>query len=307
MDDRATMSDSRNSILSLLALAHAESLPALSCADICGLLPASHAKRTAQEEISSLLVRLEKEGIIVSRDGWYALTKAPDVDEVKKRIEISRQKIARNRFFFFLMQIIPFMEAAAITGSVSMKNASEKSDIDIFCVVKKGRIWTSRILLLFLAELFGKRRERRYSMDKLCFNCFVAPPASFPLHTIAAAHMLARAIPLFGNKSLETFFTGNSWMKEYVSRPSLAPLIPPSRTLRTISAITAWLLSGIIGAMLERALAQWQIRRLHRKVIRGSDASGLVLGEDVVTLYYPDSKNQTVMTRYNDMLAKIDF
>jgi len=301
------MGDTRNSILSLLALARAESLPALSFADICALLPGARAKSSASADIAPPLSRLEKEGIIVSLDGWYALTKAPDVDEIKKRIEISRHKIARNRFFFFLMQAVPFVEATAITGSVSMGNANEKSDIDILCIVTRGRIWTARIVLLFLAELFGKRREQKRRFNKLCFNCFAVKNASFPFHNIASAHMLARAIPLFGNKSLETFFEGNAWTKEYVSRPSRVPIVPLSRTLRGISVAGAWLLSGSVGNVFERALARWQIRRLHLKVKTGSDANGLVLRKDIVTLYYPDMKNKTVMAHYTDAMRQIDF
>ncbi|MEK7488061.1 MAG: hypothetical protein AAB598_01945 [Patescibacteria group bacterium] len=295
------MGDIRSSILSLLALAQAESLPALSFADICALLPSS------AHEVAALLMQLEKDGLIFSRNGWYALAGAPDTDEIKKLGVLSSRKIMRNRAFFFLMQAIPFVEASAITGSVSMRNAGEKSDIDILCVVTQGRLWTSRILLLFLAELFGKRRERGYSMDKLCFNCFVTKNTVFPFQNIASAHMLARAMPLFGSDSLEMFFKHNAWIEEYVSRSSLAPLSTPSRALRSISTATAWLLSGSAGNALERSLAQWQIRRLRNKAKNGTDTSGLVLRDDLVTLYYPDSKNKAVMARYTDIIAKIDF
>ena len=295
------MGDIRSSILSLLALAQAESLPALSFADICALLPSS------AHEVAALLMQLEKDGLIFSRNGWYALAGTPDTDEIKKLGVLSSRKIMRNRAFFFLMQAIPFVEASAITGSVSMRNAGEKSDIDILCVVTQGRLWTSRILLLFLAELFGKRRERGYSMDKLCFNCFITKNASFPLHNIASAHMLARALPLFGTEALDLFFTENAWMHEYISRPSLTPLVPFSRPLRAISEGIEWILSGSIGDFFERILAQWQIRRLRNKVKKGADTSGLVLRNDLVTLYYPDSKNKAVMTRYAAMVAKIDF
>ncbi|MBI5913009.1 nucleotidyltransferase domain-containing protein [Candidatus Azambacteria bacterium] len=301
------MGDTRHSILSLLALAHAESLPALSFTDICALLPVSSAKTAAPEEITSVLARLEKEWVVAARDGWYALMKPPDTDEIRRRADISRQKIARNRFFFLLMQAVPFVEAAAITGSVSMENANEKSDIDILCIVKKGRMWTARILLLFLAELFGKRRDHKRYSDKACFNCFASKDASFPFHNIAAAHMLARALPLFGSKPLETFFTTNAWTQEYVSRPTRTPLIPASRALRAVSASTVWLLSGSVGNALERALARWQIDRLRRKVKQGSDASGLVLRDDIVTLYYPDIKNKAVMALYTDTINTLDY
>lgn len=295
------MSDTRNSLLSLLALAQAESLPSLSFADICALLPSS------AHEVATIFTQLEKEGVIVSRDGWYALKNTVSADEAQKRLALSATKIARNRAFFFLMQMIPFIEASAITGSVSMGNANEKSDIDILCVVTKGRIWTARILLLFLAELFGKRRERGYGLDKLCFNCFIAKNTSFPLHNIASAHMLARALPLFGTESFEIFFAANAWMNEYVSRPSFAPLIPFSRPLHAASSLIAWLLSGSIGNALERALAGRQTRRLQKKIKPGSDASGLVLRDDVVTLYCPDNKNKIIMARYADTIAQIDF
>lgn len=302
------MDDTRTFILSLLALAHAESLPAFSFADIRALLPASsHTKNTAREKIASLLVQLEKEGVAISRNGWYALKETPNIEETKRRIEISHQKIARNRFFFFLMQMIPFVKAALITGSVSMENAKKESDIDILCIITTGRIWTARMLLLLLAELFGKRREQKHCSDKICFNCFVTTHAVFPLHNIASAHMLARATPLFGNETIGMFFTENTWMEKYISRPLRAPLFPLSRPLRAISATAAWLLSGSVGGFFERALAQWQISRLRRKIKKGGDASGLVLREDAVTLYYPDIKNKTIMARYADMTKKIDF
>ena len=141
----------------------------------------------------------------------------------------------------------------------------------------------------------------------MCFNCFVTKNTSFPLRTIASAHMLARAMPLFGNESLEVFFTKNAWIEKYVSRPSRAPLLSLYRPLRAISAPIAWLLSGSIGGMLERILAQWQISRLRRKAKQGSDESGLVFRDDVVTLYYPDIKNKTIMARYAGIIKEIDF
>lgn len=295
------------SLLSLLALADAESLPALSHADICALLSHTQKDSVSREEISYALTTLEQEGVIISRDGWHALREAPDIDEAKKRIAASHTKIARNRIFFFIMQAIPFIEAAAITGSVSMGNAKEKSDIDILCIAQKGRIWTARILLLLLAELFGARREQKNLLDKMCCNCFVTKNVLFPIQNIASAHMLARENPLFGNETHEVFFAHNPWIEEYFSRQKHAPLFPLSRMLRAISATAAWPLSGTLGDALERMLAQWQIRRLQRKVKKGSDASGLVFSKEAVTLYYPDIKNKTVMARYASTLEKIDF
>lgn len=297
----------RVSLLSLLALADAESLPALSYADICALLSHTQKDSVSREEISYALKTLEQEGVVISCDDWHALREAPDIDEAKKRIRTSQKKIVRNRIFFFIMQAIPFIEAAAITGSVSMGNAKEKSDIDILCIVQKGRIWTARILLLFLTELFGTRREQKNLLDKMCFNCFVTKNTLFPMRTIASAHMLARANPLFGNETHEVFFAHNAWMEEYFSRPSLVPLLPLSRILRAISATAAWPLSGTIGDALEHMLAQWQIRRVRRKIKKGGDASGLIFSEDAVTLYYPDIKNKAVMARYAAALEKIDF
>ncbi|MCR4322813.1 MAG: nucleotidyltransferase domain-containing protein [Candidatus Azambacteria bacterium] len=302
------MDDTRTSTLSLLALAHAELLPALSFTDLCALLPISHTRNTRRTEVASLLAQLEKEVVVMSRDNWYALSKTPDIPMLKKRLSISQAKLARNRVFFFLMQAIPFLEGAVITGSVSMGSAHEKSDIDIFCIIKKGRIWTARICLLFLAELFGSRREKKHLLDKLCFNCFIAHTAVFPLQNIASAHMLARAIPLFGTTPLEAFFTANAWTELYVSRPPHTPLVRPSRSLRAISLVVAWLLSGSVGNTLERTVARWQIHRLRSKATRGGgNASGLILHEDIVTLYYPDSKNNTVMARYADAIKQIDF
>ena len=55
-----------------------------------------------------------------------------------------------------------------------MNNASNKDDIDLFIIASTNRIWTTRLVCLITATLFGIKRSRleKNVSDKVCLNLF---------------------------------------------------------------------------------------------------------------------------------------
>lgn len=290
------------SILSTLALAEAESCPALPHDIIAAYL---HAGSPVSERstLASAYAHLLENNLIHTQRDRYALTShALAFHMLEERNAAAIKKIEQNEIPLLLLQAIPFTHTMAITGSVAMNNATEKSDVDIFCIAEHGRLWTVRALSLALAALFLRRRDNAITGEKLCFNYFLAHDTQAPVQNIAAAHMFARAIPLFDHASFARFFTANTWITHHLRYPHKQSHFPYVTTLRTIAKITAVPLSGKLGDRIEQWLKRWQINRLQRKVAQGSDTSHLILRDDAILLHYPHSKNKTVMSRYENRI-----
>lgn len=284
------------SILSALALAEAESNPAFSHDALASLIPVRFFNH---ERFSRALEQLMKDGIVREQGGAYALAsheRAFDAREEKRRD--SARKMARNKIPLFFLQMVPFIRAAAVTGSVAMNNATRASDVDIFCIAERRRLWTARAGALALAALFLRRRDNAISGEKLCFNYFLARGAEAPVQNIASAHMFARAIPLFDDPVFSEFFTINGWIKKYLHPVKRQPILRRTAPFSLIARLLSFVLSGATGDRIERWLKAWQVRRLERKIEKGSDVSHLVLRDDAILLHYPESKNKEVMDRY---------
>ncbi|MBI3685695.1 nucleotidyltransferase domain-containing protein [Candidatus Azambacteria bacterium] len=304
-----------NAIISALALAWAESLRALHSTRIRTYLGAHNGGHLSITEIKTTLAALARAGFVSVENGWCLLERsATSLEESITRAKTSARKIRGARAVLFLLQAMPFIKAAAITGSVAFGNATKKSDVDVFCVAQERRIWTARAGALILSELFGRRTERsvRSGKDKLCFNYFATPDADIPVKNIASAHMFAEAIPFFGETEFRQFLAKNKWMKEFLSGPDDAAHTTPSAHLPGANGALVFIktaiektLSGTFGGMVERACKTWQMARLSKKIAAGGDASHFAANDAVIALHHPRPKNKEVMKRYRQKMKDL--
>lgn len=286
------------SILSTLALAEAEACPAFPHNDIAAYVHVGSALHEADAFPSAYTYLLKNNLIRAKQDRYALVSHAHAFHMIPEREAASVKKIACNTIPLLLLQTIPFAHTMAITGSVAMNNATSKSDVDIFCIARHGRLWTVRALSLALAALFLRRRDNTVTGEKLCFNYFLAHDAEAPVQNIASAHMFARALPLFDHDAFARFFTQNKWIARHLRYPEKQSRFPRVAILRMISKIIAVPLSGAFGDRIEQRLKAWQMRRLKQKIREGGDTLHFILRDDAILLHYPHSKNKAVMDRY---------
>jgi len=91
-----------------------------------------------------------------------------------RRQKLSLRKLAKNQRLLTILGSLPWIKYLGISGSVSMLNANEGDDVDLFVITKAGQLWTGRFVLVLLTSLFGVRRfpNAQQVKDKLCFNLF---------------------------------------------------------------------------------------------------------------------------------------
>ena len=82
--------------------------------------------------------------------------------------KISKKKLENWRFrtYIKLLSFFPQIKLVGLSGSISMMNAKEDDDIDLFIITAKHRLFTGRLIALVLAQSLGLRRSRDSAIDE---------------------------------------------------------------------------------------------------------------------------------------------
>lgn len=296
------------SILSTLALAHAEGQTSLSLQEIAEYLHKNteeHGKIPSLLETAQELSFLVNNGYIFKNDGCFFLVNKKEMGAGK---DFSEEKIRQARTTLSFLSAVPFVRSLAVTGSVSFGTAEKESDLDILLLAKKGRIWTTRLFSLAVLELARRRRDAQGKERKICLNYLLAEDARPIVKNIASANLFKHAIPVFGTSVFLDFIKRNKWIGELLYHPE--PNAPHHKERRGgsfflsfIQVCGEFLLSGIIGSFVEKQARAWQEKRLNKKKVGQGNSPHFFFSDSVIALHHPDPKNEKVMMEYENTLA----
>ena len=181
-------------------------------------------KKILKEHINKLIF----DKVITLRKGKYT---GGEYNKGKLEIRISKFETSlkklnnwRFRAYIKLISLFPQIKLVGLSGSISMMNAKEDDDFDLFIITAKSRIFTSRLIALVLAQLLGLRRSRDSESllshgdykNKVCLNLFFDEsdlniPESKKNYYVA--HEVIQVKPLVNkNNVYELFLYSNKWV-----------------------------------------------------------------------------------------------
>ncbi len=233
----------------------------------------------------------------------------------------SKWRIARRAARW--LAALPLVRMIGVTGSLALSNTQAQSDIDLLIVVRRGRIWTARLLLLLAAQLMGRRRtyDDRQAPDKLCLNHYITDDAlsmAPALRSIYTAVLYEHVVPLAGLTVYRRWRAANDvWIKRWLMYPQAWPLAP-RRYVRS-GAVWRGLKRWMEGWLREPAAApleQWA-QRMQRRAMnyhavgrglaqqalnqpRSSGAWGRIVLSDSELAFHPDSQATAILRRFNE-------
>lgn len=153
--------------------------------------------------------------LIISLQFPLHSTQTNDIYELKYQRAI---KVAQ------LMSKIPSIKMIAITGSVASEKPKESDDIDLMVVTCSDTLWTTRLMIILLLEIFRIRRRPNdvEFQDKICVNLLldinnIQIPSN--KRNLYVAHELLHAVPVFDrDETYRMYLVRNSWVKYFLPR-----------------------------------------------------------------------------------------
>ncbi len=156
----------------------------------------------------------------------------------------------------------PFVEGVCLSGGLSKKYYDENGDIDFFIITNPGRLWICRTLLIIKFKLLPKHKKKYW-----CTNYFISSDnLDIPDNNIFTGTELAYLIPTVNYPLYNTILQKNKW---YRNRFPNKPILPNENCIDTPStamkAITEFILSGILGKMLDDFLLRITLQHWRKK------------------------------------------
>jgi len=139
----------------------------------------------------------------------------------KNRALFAKKKWQELALFLKFAKFIPFISAIAVTGSLAVNNTLRDDDIDFLIVTKANRLWITRIIIVALASIFGKRRSfAKEEKNSWCFNLWVEETdLKMPSKSRSAyeAYEVAQAVWVLDREKIKIKFKKlNKWAKKFV-------------------------------------------------------------------------------------------
>jgi len=240
--------------------------------------------------------------------GYYFLKNKKNIVERRLvRHRTSQAKWVILRKIVQVLQYLPFIRMIATTGSLSISNPNQDSDLDVLIVVKSGRLWIARLCLLFVTQLMGHRRKYwdQRAPDKICLNHYVTDESleiAPEIRSIYTAMLYSHLVLLTGPEMYKQFMHANKqWLNQFLSIPEVPDLLSvhavKSYALgRGIQRVLEFFLSEPWAHSIEKSAEYFQRRLIARHSKPGR--AGRIAVSDSELAFHPDSKAGWVVEEF---------
>lgn len=210
-------------------------------------------------------------------DGFYTLKNDPNI-AIRRQEGNSKAaeliKIAEKVGHILIR--FPYVRGIAISGSLSKNFADDESDIDLFIITAKNRLWIARTLLHMLKKLtFLVNKEHFF-----CMNYFIDEDGlEIVEKNIYTATEIVTLIPLEGDITFEKFYSVNAWTTTYL--PNNYMRVATARPLRNtgLKRLIELAFNNKLGNAIDNMLrnitaSRWLKKTLQKRV----NMKGIVMG-----------------------------
>lgn len=252
---------------------------------------------------------------ISQRDGFYFLFGRADIVDLRlKRKKLADQKWKKARKIFRLLEVVPFMKAIFVSGSLAMENSKDDSDIDVIVVAKKSRIWTVRTLLTLLTFALGVRRHGGKTKDRICLNHYITDASlEIPFVSLYNAESYVHLVNVYrdDNKVFRAFQKENMWIRKFVCNFDISQLgstrsMRRSSVLRIFRQIIEFFLAGRSGDLFEKLFESLESRHIKNDPLY-QKAGGRVTIDENQLEFHPDSHEQYIIPEFNSRMERLGF
>jgi predicted nucleotidyltransferase len=260
-----------------------------------------------QSEFSEALNSLVFNKMIFQFDKYYSLKN--DYGLIARRNkgnEKAAELIKKAKEVGRLLIKFPYVRGVGISGSLSKNFADNKSDIDLFIITDKNRLWVARSFMHCFKKLtFLVNKQHHY-----CMNYYIdEEQLQIVEKNIYTAIEVGTLIPLEGDTVFERFYAANSWTRDLLPNKNLR--LASAKPLRKyfLKSLVETLLNNRVGEWLDNMLMKFTDGRWNKKTqMKKLNMRGTVMGMAASKhCAKPDPVNfQTkLITRYQHKLVSL--
>jgi predicted nucleotidyltransferase len=262
----------KNDILSTIAYFDIFTYP-LKKREIWLFLPTVYT----HEEFECALHLLVNKGTIFKLGEFYSLQNSYTIAHrrIKGNEKAKEMMIVAQRVAAFVSKF-PYVRGVAVSGSLSKNFADDSSDIDLFIITARNRLWIARTLLHCFKKLtFLVKKQHLF-----CMNYFIDEDhLEIAEKNIYTATEIATLLPLRGSVAFEKFYAANRWMNTFLPNKYLRVSTAKKIDSPWVKWLTEKVLNNVVGNIFESLFMKITSKRWLAKTERKKlNTRGIIMG-----------------------------
>ena len=270
-------------------------------------------------EIITELAALES--IVETIDGFYYLSGRQEIvgqRQASRGWAGEKLKIAYSatRWLKYLSGI----KLVAVVNSVVLGSVKKDSDIDLFIVVARGRMWLTRLAVTLLVQFLGVRRHGRHVSNRLCLSFYVTED-KLDLAAVRNQtdpyfyYWLATLQLIYDDGCYEKLIKENLWVHDCLPNFSEVAVNPKFHTndnwsSNLIKTLNGWWFYSFIGAAAELLAGKIQRKKMAGNLSSlASEPDSRVIISDTMLKFHESDRREEFRRRWEDnyklILAKL--
>lgn len=260
----------------------------------------SNGRCTLKEVIESL-EQLQALHRIESHDGFHMLVGRANIVQTRRdRYVIADRKLKRARRAASILRYLPFVRAVCVCNNLGTHNVRTESDIDLFIITKRGRLFLTRALVTIVVQLLGLRRHGARVADRLCLSFYVTDDAldmrSLQIgEDIYLRYWIATVLPIYDRGGYGDFITANPWISAYlphteVRAVSMHRRVEDSVISRALYRTLEILLWGPVGDLAERIARITQLSHMRSRERVHAHPTDVIISDHMLKFHEHDRR-----------------
>lgn len=251
---------------------------------------------------SALQDFLDHENGVQTLDGYYFLKGREALVKTRtERENVAQMYWKKVKFYLPFLQAVPFLKMVGVCNTLAFNNPTHNSDIDLFIVAKKGRLFIVRFFTVLILSLLGVRRHGNKIAGRFCLSFYVTEnalnlePIQFSAEDIYLTYWILTLRPVYGLETYEKFCEANHWIEKYFGRDPFQHslvFLRNSWLFRLKGKFWEFFMGGKLGDKLEKKFMNVQLKR-HEHTLRtlGKEAS-VVVTEQMLKFHNIDRRRE---------------
>lgn len=257
------------------------------------------------------------------KNGFYFLKECtenilPNVNETPVEVRLKRYSFAEKKYkkilrFAKIASFFPFIKMVAICNDLGYSNAPNNSDIDLFIVSSKGKVWTARFLITGFLKIFGLRPGEK-TKDAICPSFFVDED-NLNLEILTLKNQkkeiddphfifwINQMTPILNkNETYEKFREKNSWVKKFL--PNIYNYKCSDRRKIKISSSGVFenIFNNSIGNFLEKKLKEWQLKIMPSELKAQANINTNIVIQNGILKFHKNDTRESVRKKFYNKL-----
>jgi hypothetical protein len=252
-----------------------------------------------------------KKNKIQQKQGFYFLPKREEIIRTRlERYNFTNQKLKRVRRVMKLFKMVPWIKLVAVSNIIGVHNLKEESDIDLFIIASKNRIWLTRLVSAGFMALLNLRPRPGKERNKICLNFYLSEDEldlkSLRLSAldIYFTYWLAGLMPIYNREdTYKKLINANSWLLSVLPNLQTKKIVSTQKEFITERSLWYEIVDLFFGG-LEKYAKKFQINKFPQSIKKNINKSTkIVISDQVIKLHVKDRREE-YYNRWHDRIKE---